>query len=245
MSYSGIALKAKNKRFGVIEFGVGVDVTEAFRLAVREIPAADWRPLLRPVNGADQATGQEWAEVCFVPNWVAHKKNGPTYRFLAVREPLEQQILPEMEGQLALPFPTMNWGRVKYKVTGIVTNREIPGDEVIRWYRSRCGKSEEAHSIMKEDLAGGKLPSGLFGANAAWWQFMILAFNVNSAMKRLVLGETWAPRRMKAVRFWLINLPGRVLEHGRKLFVRLAGGHPSNEILLEARDRMLCLCGSG
>ena len=32
-----------------------------------------------------------------------------------------------------------------------------------------CGKSEEAHSVMKEDLAGRKLPSGKFGVNAAWW----------------------------------------------------------------------------
>jgi hypothetical protein len=237
--------EGKNERHGVIEFAVGVDVTEAFRQAVREVAAADWRPLLRKVKGEYQETGQEFAEVCFVPNWAASSKNGPTYRFLAVREPLEQQPLPEMEGQLNLPFPTMSWEAVKYKVTGIVTNREIPGDEVIWWYRGRCGKSEEAHSIMKEDLAGGKLPSGLFGANAAWWQIMILAFNINSAMKRLVLGESWAPRRMKAVRFWLINLPGRVLESGRKLIVRLSGGHPSNELLFEARSRMLCFCGSG
>jgi hypothetical protein len=76
----------------------------------------------------------------------------------------------------------------------------------------------------EKDLAGGKLPSGLFGANAAWWQIMILAFNLNSAMKRLVLGESWVNRRMKAIRLWLINVAGRVLEHGRQLFVRLAGG---------------------
>ena len=42
---------------------------------------------------------------------------------------------------------------------------------------------------------------------------MILAFNVNSAMKRLVLGETWVGnRRMKAIRFWLINTAGRVFK---------------------------------
>ncbi len=98
---------------------------------------------------------------------------------------------------------------------------------------------------MKEDLAGGRLPSGLFGANAAWWQIMILAFNVNSAMKRLVLGESWANRCMKAVRFWLINLPGRVLEHGGKLIVRLSGGIRPTRLLFKARRRMLCLCGSG
>jgi hypothetical protein len=237
--------EGKNKRFGVIEFAVGTDVTEAFRLAVREVADADWRPLYRDVNGERVDTGQEWAEVCFVPNWVGHKKDGPSYRYLAIREPLEQQALPGMEEQQVLPFPTMDWGAVRYKVTGIVTNREIPGDELIWWYRGRCGKSEEAHSIMKEDLAGGKLPSGLFGANAAWWQIMILAFNVNSAMKRLVLGESWVNRRMKAIRLWLINVAGRVLERSRQLVVRLAGGHASNEILFEARRRMVCLWDSG
>lgn len=243
--YQGDLLKycaeGKNKRFGVIEFAVGVDVTAEFKKAVREVAEADWRPLPKESGGRVQ----EYAEVCFVPRLVGAKKHGPVYRYLAIREPLEQPMLPGMDGQLSFPFQTMDWGGMKYKVTGVVTNRDLPGDEVIGWYRERCGKSEEAHSIMKEDLAGGKLPSGLFGANAAWWQIMILAFNLNVAMKRLVLGGDWVNRRMKAIRFWLINLPGRVLEHGRQLFVRLTGGHPSNEILFEARRRMVCLYDSG
>ena len=243
--YQGDLLKycaeAKSRRFGVIEFAVGVDVTAEFKKAVKEVGEADWRPLPREIGGRVQ----EYAEVCFVPRLVGHKKYGPAYRYLAIREPLEQPTLPGMDGQLSFPFQTMDWGSVKYKVTGVVTNRDIPGDEVIRWYRERCGKSEEAHSIMKEDLAGGKLPSGLFGANAAWWQIMILAFNLNSAMKRLVLGGSWVNRRMKAIRFWLINVPGRVLTHARSLIVRLVGGHPSNEVLLQARRRMNILWESG
>jgi hypothetical protein len=237
--------EGKNERFGVIEFAVGADVSESFRQAVREVAETDWHRLSRIVDGKMEDTGQEWAEVCFVPSWVGHKKHGPVYRYLAIREPMEQQILPSIEEQIRLPFPTMNWGAVKYKVTGIVTNREIAAAELIWWYRGRCGKSEEAHSIMKEDLAGGKLPSGLFGANAAWWQIMILAFNLNSAMRRLVLGGNWVNRRMKAIRFWLINVPGRVLRHARSLVVRLVGGHVSNEILFEARRRMVSLCDSG
>ena len=39
---------------------------------------------------------------------------------------------------------------------------------------------------MKEDLAGGKLLSGDFGENAAWWGITALAFNLNVAMQRLV-----------------------------------------------------------
>jgi len=235
--------EGKNERFGVIEFAIGVKVTDAFKDAVAAVQ--EWRPLCREVKGKLVETDQEYAEVCFVPSEMARKKHGPDYRFLAIREALKQPALTGMEDQLNLPFPTMNFGTVKYKVTGVVTNREIAGDELIWWYRKRCGKSEEAHSVMKEDLAGGKLPSGLFGANAAWWHIMILALNLNSAMKRLVLGKSWVSKRLKAIRFSLINVPGRVLNHSRSLIVRLTGGHPSNGILFEMRRRILKLCESG
>ena len=99
--------------------------------------------------------------------------------------------------------------------------------------------------MIKEDLTGGKLPSGPFGANSAWWNIMILALNLNSAMKRLVLGKSWVSKRLKAIRFSLINLPGRVLYHARSLIVRLTGGHPSNGTLFEMRRRILKLCESG
>ena len=111
----------------------------------------------------------------------------------------------------------------------MVTNRSIAADELIWWSRQRCGKGEEVHSVLKSDLAGGRLPSGLFGTNAAWWAISVLAFNLNSAMKRLVLGEQWVGKRLKAVRFALIALPGRVMRHARRLIIRLARGHPSYE----------------
>ena len=190
--------EGKNERFGVIEFAVGVDVTTEFKRAVAEIKACDWHPLEREVAGKILPTGQEWAEVCFVPNWTAQRKDGPTYRFLAIRELLEQAELPELEVQL--PFPSMTFGEKRYKLFGLVTNRDIPGDELIWWHRKRCGKGEEMHKIMKEDLAGGHLPSARFGANAAWWGIMVLAFNLNSLMKRLVLPKEWAPKRLKAIR---------------------------------------------
>jgi len=47
------------------------------------------------------------------------------------------------------------------------------GDEIIRFHDGRCGKAEEAHKILKEDFAGGQMPSDEFGANAAWWAIPI------------------------------------------------------------------------
>jgi hypothetical protein len=235
--------EGRNKRFGVIEFAIGVDVTEAFKEAVLEVKEDEWEPLKRKVRGEWKDTGQQWAEVCFVPNWVGRSKRGPDYRYIAIREPLAQLEFSGMERQL--PFPTMEFGqRGRYKIFGIVTNRTIPGDELIWWHRGRCGKSEEAHSVMKEDLAGGKLPSGKFGENAAWWAIMVLAFNLNSAMKRLVLGGSWVGKRLKAIRFSLIHVAGRVMERSRQLIVRLASCHPSTQILFDTRRRILALAHS-
>jgi hypothetical protein len=70
---------------------------------------------------------------------------------------------------------------------------------------------------------------------------MILALNLNAAMKRLVLKGSWVSKRLKAVRFALINLAGRVLERSRTLIIRLCAGHPSFTVLLEARRRIAAL----
>jgi hypothetical protein len=235
--------EGRHPQLGVIEFAVGVDVTPEYKKAVAEVEEEEWRPLERMVGGEKVPTGQEWAEVCFVPNWIGQSKKGPDYRFLAIREPLRQQLeLPGLEGHQSLPFPTWEVPQKgRYKLHGIVTNRDLPGDEVVWWYRQRCGKSEEAHGVMKEDLAGGKLPSGDFGENAAWWAITVLAFNLNVAMQRLVLGKGWLGKRLKAMRFSLITLPGRVLCHARGLYLRLSQGHPSLGLLLRARQRILAL----
>lgn len=232
--------EGKSERFGVIDFAVGANVTQAFKNAVHEVKEKIWHPLHRLVKGEWIDTGQQWAEVCFVPSASAVKKDGPTYRFLAIREPLRQMELPGVESdQLSLPFPTITYSEEgeprRFKLFGVVTNLELPGDEVIRWLRERCGKSEEVHAVMKDDLAGGRLPSKLFGANAAWWSAMILALNLNLLMKRLVLGGRWVTQRMKAIRYWIINLPGRLVGRSRQLTLKLSGDHPSTPLLLEAR----------
>jgi hypothetical protein len=67
----------------------------------------------------------------------------------------------------------------------------------------------------------------------------LLAFNLNSAMKRLVLEGSWVTQRMKAIRFSLIGLPGRVINHARGLIVRLVKNHPSLGVLVKARRRIM------
>lgn len=226
----------------MIDFAIGADVTEAFRAAVLAAPETEWKPLIRMFDGKPQQTDQEWAEICYVPNWAGSSKNRADYRFLAIREPLRQLPLGD---EANLPFPTQAFGnRGTDKLFGVVTNKKDPGEQVIWWLRERCGKSEEVHSVIKSDLAGGQLPSARFGANAAWWALAILAHNLNAAMKQLVLGEAWVVKRMKALRFRLIALPGRVVSHARRLIIRLGAGVEALSMIVAVRQTIRDLaCG--
>src|SRR4051812_35043787 len=71
----------------------------------------------------------------------------------ACRLPLpgDPRTLAALGDAAQLPFPTEEFA-ASFKLFGIVTNRTLPGDQVIWWLRERCGKSEEA--VMKTDLAG-------------------------------------------------------------------------------------------
>ena len=137
--------EGRDERFGVIEFAVGADVTPELKRAIDSVPEGDWHELKQSVVGHELETGQQWAEVNFVPNWIGHKKSSPEYRFIAIRKLLRKPPMPGMEAHLQLSVPVM----------------EMSGRG---WYRQRCGKGEEVHGVLKEDLAGGRLPSGLFGA---------------------------------------------------------------------------------
>jgi hypothetical protein len=224
--------KGDHERFGRIEFAVSCPVTDAFKNEVGKVPDEAWKALDH---------GREWAEVIFVPDELAQSRKGEPYRYLAIREVLRQPLLPGMD----LPFPTLDHHGTQYKLHALVSNMDWEGGRLIRFSYERCGKGEEAHAVMKEDLAGGRLPSGNFGENAAWWGIMVLAFNLHGAMKQLALREAWVTKRMKAIRFSLINLPGRIIGHARQVVIRIAKNHPSFAILVAARQRILRLAPSG
>jgi hypothetical protein len=96
---------------------------------------------------------------------VAERKG---YRYLVIREAMGSMDLPGIPLR-EFPFQTLQMDLQHYKLFGVVTNMDWDGERLIHWHRERCGKSEEAHSVMKGDFAGGQLPSGDFGENAAWW----------------------------------------------------------------------------
>lgn len=107
--------------------------------------------------------------------------------------------------------------------------------EVVAAAHNRCGHGEEVHAVLKSDLAAGIMPSGRFGANAAWLWLSALALNAMALVRRAAYGHEWRWVRMKRIRAVWIHLVARVVRHGRQVTLVLgaAGAH-----LMTARQRM-------
>lgn len=243
LSYMAEGLHPK---YGVIDFAVGAPVEAAIKAEIARLPESAWKRLqVRHKKTKEWVdTSYEWAEVVHVPKRVAARASNPGYRYIVTREALRQQPLTGTEDQVKFDFPAALMNKQHYKLYAMATNRKDPGDVVIRWHRERCGKSEQAHDTMKNELAGSQLPSNKFGVNAAWWLIMVISMNLNSAMKRLVLapalGKQWAKTRLKAIRYQIINLPGRVVNHARELWIKI-GGTAALSRLREIRLRIAAL----
>lgn len=233
--------EGKNNRFGRIDFCVSSMASKEFKASVSEVSEGDWHPIQMDIGGCKVSSGQEWCEVSYVPSRKGYRVDAPLYRYLAVRESIRQPVLDGFDSEEAYEFPTAVCGGKRYRIGGYVTNMGWDGEELIHWCRKRCGRSEHIHSVMKKDFSGGKLPCGEFGANACWWGVMILALNLHALVKELVLDSSWRRRRMKAVRFYIINIAARVVNRSRQLHIVLSKESTMVEALIRWRKKILQL----
>lgn len=95
-----------------------------------------------------------------------------------------------------------------------------------------------AHAELKNDLAAGVMPCGRFQANAAWFRFNVLAYNILSSLQLLALPKPMQSWRPATLRFRLLNLAGRIVHHSRELVLRLPWIGDLVDVYREARERL-------
>jgi hypothetical protein len=260
-----------NEKFGVIDFTISCPMEKELKKAARQVSEKEWQTVYKMTEkGELKATKQEWAEVAYVPNSLGSSKKGPEYRFFVTREEMEisskeQVKLHAEEAQAELPLEetieklengnenmkklhlTELSGKV-YKIFGMVTNvMDKDGGELIRWHRGRCGKSEEVHHILKEELAGGHVASQSFGANAAYWNIAVLSLSLHSLIKQHLLPEELQTARPKTLRFIFYNMAGLLVHHARKLSLQVSGrfGFWLSDAQRRLRELRAKLCPTG
>src|SRR5271157_3154671 len=109
------------------------------------------------------------------------------------------------------------------KYLALVSNRwALPPAALLRWHWQKAGTIEHVHDVTKNELGAAVPPCGRFGANAAWYRLSLLAYNILSAMKSLVLPATLSAARPKRLRFAVFTLAGRLISHAGKLVLQIS-----------------------
>ena len=198
------------------------DLSEQLQAEILRLPARAWQ-----LERDDGEARREWAEVPYVPDDKDYRKARPCLRrYLAVR-------ITKREGELFAD------GR-GVQHFAVVTNRAGDGLALLQWHREKAGTVEHTHHALKSELAAAALPSGKFGANAAWFRCNVLTYNLLTALKRLTLPRDFRTARPKRLRFLLFNTVGKVISHARRTLLRLSAA-AQHALLVGVRHRIAAL----
>jgi len=188
-----------------VEYAISADLSEQLRAELGRLPETAWQ-----VEREEPDATREWADVPYVPSDGDHRKDRPCVRrYLAVR-------IRKRQGSLFADGSSVHH-------FAVVTNRAGDGLTLLQWHRQKAGTVEHTHHVLKAELGAAALPSGKFGANAAWFRLNTLTYNLLSALKRLTLPGDLRTARPKRLRFLLFNTVGKVVSHARSTLLRLTG----------------------
>lgn len=176
-----------------VRFSITVKLHKALHKVIAAIPDEDWVPIPY-FDGADVA------ETSYRP----FGKKAPEVRLIVRR------VRPTPGSQLAL--------FTEFSYHAFITDR--PGDTLeLEADHRRHAEIENVIRDLKYGVGLNHLPSGQFGANAAWLGLNVLAHNLSRWVGRTGLNENLVCH--KTLRRRLFNLPGRVTRSGGKTTLHL------------------------
>jgi hypothetical protein len=149
------------------------------------------------------------------------------HRFVAIRRPIPEDPLEAT--QLTL------FKDQRFAYTLLVTNLDLAPWRVWTFYRPRAIVEKDIRELLY-DLPLGKIPSADWVANVAFFQTVLLAFNLVHWFKRLCLPAAWAKATVETVRTDFLRLPARLVRKARTNILQLPQGyHYEKEFLSAAK----------
>ena len=195
-----------------VRFSITAKMSKSLRKAIDKLPAEAWAPIPYWVEGgADVAEG-------------TYKAFGKEELRLVVR-----RVKPAPGSQLAL-FET-------YEYHAFVTDMEGSATELDAYHRAHA----EVELVIKDlkEGAWAHMPSGRFGANAAWLAIGAIAYNLGRWCAKLGgIDDHAGPIAPATLRRRYIAVPGHLSRSGRRTKLHLVEGWPWEENFLAALGRL-------
>jgi len=122
----------------------------------------------------------------------------------------------------------------RYYVIATSDDKRKPKD-VIEFHNGR-GNAENYNKEIKSGFGMDHAPCQSTKADAVWLELGVLAHNLAVAVKRLLLGGEWVTKTIGTLRWQLIFIAGKVVSHGRELWLRVGAYY--YELLKSIREKL-------
>lgn len=175
-------------------FSISIRLQRRHHELIADIAEKQWQPIPYWLEGAADV-----AEISYAP--FGGKQS---YRLVVRR------VAPTPGSQLWLHG-------LAYSYFAFITDREGDLFEIEADHR-RHAEIENVIRELKYGFGLNHMPSGKFGANAAWLALNAIAYNLGRWLARLT---DQVRRQIKALRYRLFGLPGKLVRSGRRLRLRL------------------------
>ena len=197
-----------------VRFSITMRIHKNLRATLAALPEEAWEEIPYFLPGAGVA------ETTYTP----FGRKGTPVRLIVRRVP------PNPGSQLAL-FAT-------YGYHAFISDRQ--GETLtLEADHRRHAEIENVIRDLKYGVGLNHLPSGKFGANAAWLGFCVMAHNLGLWVNRI--GLQGAPLRMKTLRHRYLCLPGRLTHSARRFRLALPLAWPWREEFLDGLARLRSL----
>ncbi len=119
---------------------------------------------------------------------------------------------------------TFQTGAYLYRAIAVSPDFVLTDSRWVHWYNQRGEHSENRIKELKTDFAADRMPCQNFDANALYFALCALAYNL-FALFRMFLPACFESTRAKTIRWRIFALAGKVVRHGRKLYLKLKQAH--------------------
>ena len=187
-------------------FAIGADQDAAVKAAIATVPESAWKPF----------RDGKIAETVHCMN-----KTNKAFRLIVMRRAQEQDLFESGS---------------PWRYHAIASNRtNEDAATTMEWYSQRGDASENRIKDLKIGFGMDYMPCGTFEANAVFFAIGALTYNLYLGFRSDTLDGGWERAQVQTVRWRLFQTAGKVVRHGRQLFLKISA--EALEIFARIRER--------
>jgi len=200
-----------------LKFAIRAKMSHSLQEIISEQDDSCWEPLND--KGGKRLDGEFTTRIIHTM-----EKSQHAFNVVVQRQMIEEQKALSLEIEQDEDCELFHSRQYIYRAIAVAEIAQMSDSEWVHWYNGRAEDSENRIKELKADFAAERMPCQDFDANSLYFSLCALAFNLFSLM-RMYFPDHLENARAKTIRYRLYGIAGKVVRHGRKVFLKVQSKH--------------------